>query len=249
MDRCTRWFIPLLILPIPTAPPFFLILFLFSLTLHARPCFYCVTLLTSLFVSSCYWQPIPLHASLAEPWSENITTFSDALSSLFPRPLTDKEQSSILRMSDRCWCDLTSTKLFEPFNTTQWELLSVAQLGVELARSELAALQAIAGNMTSVNGQWHEVNGTRLPIAEVDAKRIEKADKGSTKQAYYRSTQEESPSTAKRADEGISAPSSSSASATSSSPVTAPQDLPLIRREYDFRPLGVDMVVDFGWSR
>jgi len=35
--RCTRWFLPLLLLPLPTAPPFFLVLFLLSLTMHAKP--------------------------------------------------------------------------------------------------------------------------------------------------------------------------------------------------------------------
>lgn len=37
MARCTRWFLPLLLLPLPTAPPYFLVLFLFSLTMHAKP--------------------------------------------------------------------------------------------------------------------------------------------------------------------------------------------------------------------
>ncbi|KAH0838667.1 hypothetical protein J3R83DRAFT_6994 [Lanmaoa asiatica] len=35
--RCTRWFLPLLLLPLPTAPPYFLVLFLLTLALHARP--------------------------------------------------------------------------------------------------------------------------------------------------------------------------------------------------------------------
>jgi len=37
MSRCTRWFLPLLLLPLPTASPFFLVLFLISLTMHAKP--------------------------------------------------------------------------------------------------------------------------------------------------------------------------------------------------------------------
>lgn len=35
--RCTRWFIPLLILPLPSSPPYFLIIFLISMIIHARP--------------------------------------------------------------------------------------------------------------------------------------------------------------------------------------------------------------------
>lgn len=35
--RCTRWYLPLLLLPLPTAPPYFLLLFLVSITIHAKP--------------------------------------------------------------------------------------------------------------------------------------------------------------------------------------------------------------------
>ena len=35
--RCTRWYLPLVLLPLPIAPPYFLVLFLLSTTLHARP--------------------------------------------------------------------------------------------------------------------------------------------------------------------------------------------------------------------
>ncbi|CAG8613266.1 1413_t:CDS:2 [Rhizophagus irregularis] len=39
---CMRWFIPLLLLPFPNAPPFFVLIFLVSYFLHQRPC-------------TCYW--------------------------------------------------------------------------------------------------------------------------------------------------------------------------------------------------
>ncbi|RUP45451.1 hypothetical protein BC936DRAFT_148172 [Jimgerdemannia flammicorona] len=52
---CMRWFIPLLLLPFPNAPPIFTLLFLVSFFLHQRPCVYCTILLVALFTSTCYW--------------------------------------------------------------------------------------------------------------------------------------------------------------------------------------------------
>ncbi|PFH54711.1 hypothetical protein AMATHDRAFT_52478 [Amanita thiersii Skay4041] len=129
---CTRWFLPLLLLPLPTAPPFFLLLFLFSLTMHAKPCFYCIVLLTTLFVSSCYWQPFPLDSPLSTPWSENITTFAEALSTALPSNYTDS-LPTVIRAVDRCWCDF-SGGFFEPFNVSHWEYLTVQRLKNELER-------------------------------------------------------------------------------------------------------------------
>lgn len=65
---CLRWFIPLLLLPYPSAPSLFVFLFLVSYFLHQRPWYvcslsrmlsnfsvYCSVLLIALFSSTCYW--------------------------------------------------------------------------------------------------------------------------------------------------------------------------------------------------
>ncbi|KAI9598296.1 hypothetical protein BDF19DRAFT_228765 [Syncephalis fuscata] len=52
---CMRWFIPLLLLPQPTAPPYFVFCYLVSYFLHKRPCAYCSALLLALLGSTCYW--------------------------------------------------------------------------------------------------------------------------------------------------------------------------------------------------
>ncbi|ESK88949.1 hypothetical protein Moror_13202 [Moniliophthora roreri MCA 2997] len=136
---CTRWFLPLFLLPLPTAPPFFLILLVVSLTVHAKPCFYCIVLLGTLFISTCYWQPLPLETPLSRPWSDNITTFGDALNdslissgywlSKYAQPLP-----SVIHPVDRCWCDFAAGTFFEPFNTTNWEILSVKRVKEGLQR-------------------------------------------------------------------------------------------------------------------
>ncbi|KAK0551366.1 hypothetical protein OC846_003327 [Tilletia horrida] len=52
---CLRWWIPLFLLPFPTAPPSFLILFIIAYVFHTRPCAYCGVIIIGLFISSCYW--------------------------------------------------------------------------------------------------------------------------------------------------------------------------------------------------
>ncbi|KAI9460122.1 hypothetical protein BJY52DRAFT_1263083 [Lactarius psammicola] len=129
---CTRWFIPLLILPLPSAPPFFLILFLISMIIHARPCFYCIILLTALFLSSCYWQPVPHTSSVSSSWATN-ATFATVLTSVLSSPIA-APLPAVIRLADRCWCDVSSSNLFEPFDIARWERASVEQLKEELER-------------------------------------------------------------------------------------------------------------------
>ncbi|TKY86414.1 hypothetical protein EX895_004563 [Sporisorium graminicola] len=52
---CLRWWIPLFLLPFPKTSPLFLVLFLFSFTLHSQPCMYCALILTGLFTTSSNW--------------------------------------------------------------------------------------------------------------------------------------------------------------------------------------------------
>ncbi len=152
VSRCTRWFLPLLLLPLPTAPPYFLLLFIFSLTMHAKPwqvslyqykfwlifyfSFYCIVLISSIFVSSCYWQPFSLDTSLATPWSENVTTYGEALLSSLPPDIANNTESlpTSIRAADRCWCDMSSGSFFDPFNVTRWEHNTVNRMREDLEK-------------------------------------------------------------------------------------------------------------------
>ncbi|ORY05318.1 hypothetical protein K493DRAFT_171559, partial [Basidiobolus meristosporus CBS 931.73] len=53
--ECLKWFIPLFLLPQPSASPYFIYLFLLSYLLHSKPCIYCTILLLALLGSTCYW--------------------------------------------------------------------------------------------------------------------------------------------------------------------------------------------------
>ncbi|KNZ78166.1 hypothetical protein J132_01691 [Termitomyces sp. J132] len=227
--RCTRWFLPLLLLPLPTASPYFLMLFLFSLTMHAKPCFYCIVLLTTLFVSSCYWQPFPLDSSLSAPWAGNITTFAEALngslSSNYSHPFPN-----VIQAVDRCWCDFSVGGFFEPFNVTHWEYVSVQRLKDDLERkkkSEEALEKKEIINDTETLLTPTAVGSFNLTMPRTAAPSpsssvIPLKSAGRDLRSIFRLFHYTFKAEDKR---------------------------PLFRREYDLRPYGLGILVDFGWTR
>ncbi|KDQ54822.1 hypothetical protein JAAARDRAFT_71624 [Jaapia argillacea MUCL 33604] len=291
---CTRWFLPLLILPVPIATPYFLVLFLVSLTFHARPCFYCVSLLAALFVSSCYWQPLPLGTHLSAPWGPNITTYSDALSSIMPS--INKSDISLVRLNDRCWVDWSFGGFFEPYNLTQWEEISLFRMKDELEKrdkdtiGEDAAQEEAEHILAVLNGtsflEEEEVAPSPEPEVEPQFDDAEPENDTLTTRitiaSFIRSMYRKSASPPQSAphpppsppepisltidtpvQEATAAPLPLKAESVSDSPTkTIPPDtslpprnyvpwseLPWFRREYDLKPLGFDLILDFGWSR
>jgi hypothetical protein len=216
---CTRWFLPLLLLPLPTAPPFFLLLFVFSLTLHAKPCFYCIVLLTTLFVTSCYWQPLPLDSPLSTPWSENITSFAEALNASLGTNVS-QPLPTVIRTVDRCWCDFSGGSFFESFNITHWEYLSVMRLKNELEHTHQAV-------NTTVSTQTEEHSSTTTPSASSRSSRGWSLFK---KWVFHRNQKWE--------EKGDLVEEQVTPEVETSS---------WLRKEYDLRRYGLDVVLDFSW--
>jgi hypothetical protein len=263
VSRCTRWFIPLLILPLPSSPPYFLVLFLISMIIHARPwyghslspsssrlilcSFYCIILLTALFLSSCYWQPIPLTSSVSSSWDANATfatTLSAALSVSPSIPLP-----AVIRLADRCWCDVSASRLFEPFDIARWERTSVEQLKEEVERSAASAEklsssegQTDSPNHCPVSPSW--INSTTSTVeSQLSASQL-------LSHATTLSTTLETSSTAVPDDQSSTPQQNAPKSPFSNGPPVTPSvDLPLLRRKYDLRSYGFSMILDFGWSR
>ena len=75
------------------------------LTIRLPFSFYCMLLLSAMFVSTCYWPPVPIDTPLVRPWADNITTFADALGHLMP-DLSPEDIPATIPVADRCWCDL-----------------------------------------------------------------------------------------------------------------------------------------------
>lgn len=193
--------------------------------------FYCIILLITLFLSTCYWSPISLDSSLSEPWAENITTFGEALNSTlassYPKPLP-----SVFLPADRCWCDISTDGFFEPFSTLQWEKLSIQKLRDSLLRQE---------KIEEILEQELESQAAENDTQTYTAFRYNSSSiaKGIWSLLKSRSLQE--PPAASPAE-----PDGSNSSAEA--PSVDYSALPLFRREYDLRRFGVGLVLDFGSS-
>ncbi|KAF5392479.1 hypothetical protein D9757_002136 [Collybiopsis confluens] len=201
----------------------FLVLFLFTLVMHAKPCFYCIILLATLFLSTCYWTPLSLDAPLSQPWTENITTFADALKSTLS-PSYSRPLPSLIQPADRCWCDISTTGFFEPFNATQWELHSVVKLRDSLERQDGLKKEHGSSN-DSAHGAQSRANDEN-PKSNARSSPTSIA-KGIWTLLRSRRLPSNSPA------EPVPAPAIS-------------DQVPFRRREFDLRRLGVDLVLDFG---
>lgn len=209
--------------------------------------FYCIVLLTTLFVSSCYWQPFPIDSPLTTPWSDNITTFSEALNSTL-MPHHSYALPAVIRAVDRCWCDFSMNSFWEPFNISQWEYLTVQRVRRELERKQKDVDAVLAGNITqtplSVNDSMSvPLNQTLLPQSNSTISTptfwswLRNFLRGSQR-AQITETQEPEPSLLVETQSITNAPQ-----------VMVPNNLPFIRQEYDLRPYDIGLIVDFGWSQ
>lgn len=208
--------------------------------------FYCVMLLTAMFMASCYWPPVSLDTPLSKPWSDNITTFGEALLSRVPELPLDMIPATI-PIVDRCWCDF-SMGFFEPFNSTRWEWNSVEKLRVDLAR-QVAARNT---NLTlSEEGYDVDVNEDEESVPV----------RSNATLGYSVLSGAMSTLNAVQNKLGFANPNSSVPAASSSTPpivqLTSPpatkdtvaRTLSTLWREYDLRSYGFDMVVDLRWPQ
>ncbi|KAH7916495.1 hypothetical protein BJ138DRAFT_1121870 [Hygrophoropsis aurantiaca] len=259
---CTRWFLPLLLLPLPIAPPYFLVLFLFSLALHAKPCFYCVVLLGALFLSSCYWQSFPLDTALSVPWSSNITTFSEALNASLA---TDSDlfqvKPSIIRVVDRCWCDFASG-MFEPFDVRTWEEASVQRLKMEIEKQiqrhdQLDSDQDRNGNLADLADENPSADSQDPPkeaSLPTDTATPDTRSPFSVLRSLFRQNEpnvdstdlSQPPPTTPLSEQPTSTKTSDSQSEFTPEPAS---ERSLAPGEFDLRPYGFDLIFDLRWSR
>ncbi|KAF8973814.1 hypothetical protein BDZ97DRAFT_395952 [Flammula alnicola] len=270
---CTRWFLPLLLLPLPTAPPYFLILFLFSLTMHAKPCFYCIVLLTTLFISSCYWQPFPIDSPLTTPWSENITTFAEALNTTlmanYAKPLP-----TVMRAVDRCWCDFSGGGFFEPFNVSHWEYLSVQRLRQDLERQKILEDTEVQEEMEArsraepqsfliyPDADDESTSNTTFAVPTTSA--VATSGFWSRLRQLGPKSSSSTPIVPSQLPIKYASPTvdphrnlAATPSTRETQPINPPIQVvpdsttssPLLRQEYDLRPYGLGMIIDLSWAR
>ncbi|KZO99662.1 hypothetical protein CALVIDRAFT_356282 [Calocera viscosa TUFC12733] len=210
---CTRWFLILFLLPYPRASPFFLVLFLFSLVLHSRPCLYCIVLLTALFTSSCYWAPVTLP---------------------MPSFLTASNHTILANSANqRCWCDINEGHIFDPFPPVVTNMQGPNEaVPSNASTDDNNATNSYFVTLASNSSYSHLVDLALQPI-----------------QKWYSKWALSKPITV----DGQERRSSERSSATSRSGIRPWQILgwgdSWLRRRYDLREHGLDLIVDFGWGR
>lgn len=220
--------------------------------------FYCMVLLTALFASSCYWQPLPSDSPLTYPLG-NATTFAEALNASYtqifaPAPIAPPPpMPHAVQLIDRCWCAVgaSARSIFDPVDLVKWERDSVERtvrrMGKKNQRPDVEAVEEQENGVADSQSQEHSPEESS---AQHDRR---------TRLRHLLHRLRDivglfPPRTAAPTRlETTASPSQSSAQAPSSSesepPTTPPTPLPLLRREYNLHPYGFDMVLDFGWGR
>ncbi|KAJ1310675.1 hypothetical protein OPQ81_009202 [Rhizoctonia solani] len=295
---CTRWYLPLLLLPFPSAPPFFLLVLIFSLTLHARPCLYCIVLLVALFTSSCHWAPTPLdipshvleniYPSIANsrPTIDlqsllNATEMAPSPTAAAPTPRVT--YSARLERPKRCWC--TPYNIFEPFNTTKWDQRATVLVFVKQGFWDwLVDQETEPDQPTDITSPQQDTSSeeTEEPSVTVAATSTNPTPtswrtKWNALSSYFssRATEQKDTSTPKSRPNGrtkppvrapldpVSKPTPTPTATATATPIEAvptqtqapavsekgQEHLPWWQKQYDLRPHGGGVVLDFKWGR
>jgi hypothetical protein len=208
--------------------------------------FYCIVLLTTLFVSSCYWQPFPTDSPLTVPWSDDITTFSEALNSTL-MPNHSYALPTVIRAVDRCWCDFSMGSLWEPFNVSQWEYLTVQRVRRDLERQQKDADAVLAANISQIPMSTNDtMGGPNQTLLSPPNSTVSTSTFWSWLMNFPRGSQHTSTAKTRETDPSLLVEAQNTTSAPQS---VGPSNLPFIRQEYDLRPYGIGLIVDLGWSR
>lgn len=212
--------------------------------------FYCILLLSAMFMSSCYWPPVPLDTPLARPWSQNITTFSDALHSLIP-DVPEEMIPAAIPIVERCWCEFSTSGFFEPYNVTEWELNSVTRLAEDIQKK-------MEEEMSKTDPSQPTATTSQSPLALANVGEAAQFNPSPSRWSRIRDilwpfssgTHEPANVPEELPSDVVPLSDSSDFSANDTQvPATAvPSEKPWLRREYDLREYGFAVSVDFGWS-
>lgn len=169
-----------------------------------------------------------------------------------------------MRTVDRCWCDFSVGGFFEPFNVTHWEYVSIQRLKDDLERqqkAEEAASKTEAeqkkANLPSPSTSSLRYTGLIMPrisppsdtsspgpnTISLSVKSLFRLFRDSMKRASL-----PAPIPSGDTYQAHVSPSSIPDSKTQPRPPDDHGQYPLIRKEYDLRPYGVGILVDFGWT-
>ncbi|KAF8640774.1 hypothetical protein AX17_000424 [Amanita inopinata Kibby_2008] len=217
--------------------------------MHAKPCFYCIVLLTTLFVTSCYWQPFPLDSPLSIPWSENITTFAEALNASLPSNFS-QPLPTVVRAVDRCWCDFSGGSFFEPFNVSHWELLTIQRLKSDLERSQRARFENTTPLLSNSSANDTSATQSSAPSTHMllSAESTEVLNlRHGWSLSFFKNLirrERERPGTA---DGSMAGEGEDMARVRAIAGEEVQRRQALLRKEYDLQSHGFDLILDFNW--
>lgn len=231
---------------------------------NALSSFYCIILLTTLFISTCYWPPISVDTLLTTPWAQNITTFGDALRATLASNYTDPIPP-VMRPLDRCWCDLSTGGLFEPYNISQWEVLSVKKQCSILEREQILenarhpAKPEEESNTFFISDNYDDDDDEEEVVSSVPTdtspastagfwSRLNLIARGPPLQPKYQTPPPTPHQQQPRATSPPQPQENRMTDVPSQVPSSSNTQQPLIRPEYDLRPYGLGMIVDLRWS-
>jgi hypothetical protein len=145
-----------------------------------------------------------------------------------------------MRAVDRCWCDFSAASLFEPFNVSHWEYLSVQRLLHEIDRPKLLD-DSLPQDNTDTKFHSKDLNSTIVGASTTTSKSRFWSRLTPFYSKAFRSG-DPSPLEEKPANIQVSV------NATKPMAIDSPTTAPLIRQEYDMRPYGLGIIIDFRWS-
>ena len=200
-----------------------------------------------------------MDSPLSTPWAENITTFAEALNATI-MPNYSKPLPKVMRTVDRCWCDFSAGGLFEPFNVSHWERVSVQRLKEDLERQQkLDEPSVLATESAELASSATVVVTPDMPRTPAPASATPKRTKfiansvdiWSRLRSFNIKTNDLQHHIPPLSPEpSISqTPSSDRAEVPLSLGVHSKEDLPFLRKEYDLRTYGLGIIVDVGWTR
>jgi len=217
--------------------------------MHAQACFNCIVVLTALFLSSCYWQPVTLDTPLYRPWNDNTMTFGHALKAMLPQNST--LDVPVVQFVDRCWCDVTNKVFFQPFNVTQWEVDSLKFYVEGAVRQQKKETEGKTKLITDPTVS-QPTNTTQQPpepaLLISDVVNMYNIAISRWKLMFTPSN-ESHPSVTPPTALLPSQPTPLVSEPTSARVLVRDQKpLPWWQREYSLRPYGFDVIFEFGWN-
>lgn len=211
--------------------------------------FNCIVVLTALFLSSCYWQPVTLDTPLYRPWNDNITTFGHALKAMLPQNST--LDTPVVQFVDRCWCDVTNKVFFQPFNVTQWEVDSLKFYVEEAVRQQKKEVEKKTRLVTNP-AVSQQTNSTQQPAGPAllisDVASLYRIALSRWNRTFTPSNESHTSATPSDATPHSQTISPASEPTSTCIPVHDQKPLPWYQREYNLGPYGFDVVFEFGWN-